>query len=181
VTDELQTSQNQIEIVAYNPDWPRAFEAEAKRLRSVLGSLAVRIDHNGSTSVLGLSAKPIIDIQISVASLQPLQEFKGRLATLGYVHVAHTDDSFCPFFHRPKEGPHSHHVHLVEAGGAEELRTLAFRDYLREHGAVARKYEELKRHLAARIGNADGYAGAKTDFIEQTIHMALSSGYPRGF
>jgi len=177
----LQTSRNQIEIVAYNPDWPAAFEAEARLLRATLGSLALRIDHNGSTSVPGLSAKPIIDIQISVASLQPLQWFEEQLGTLGYVHQPHPDDSFCPFFYRPKEGLHSHHVHLVEAGGAEELRTLAFRDYLREHGNVAREYEDLKRDLARRIGEAEAYAGAKTDFIERIIRTALGSGYPRGF
>jgi GrpB-like predicted nucleotidyltransferase (UPF0157 family) len=61
-----------IEIVAYDPGWPAAFEAEAVRLRAALGTLALRIDHHGSTSVPGLGAKPIIDIQVSVAALQPL-------------------------------------------------------------------------------------------------------------
>lgn len=79
--------------MAYDPNWPAAFEAETNRLRSVLGALALRIEHNGSTSIPGLGAKPIIDIQISVASLQPLAEFEERLGALGYLHVAHPDDS----------------------------------------------------------------------------------------
>ena len=180
----MKSRENQLEIVSYNPDWPAAFEAEADRLRSVLGSLALRIDHNGSTSIPGLGAKPIIDIQVSVASLQPLAEYEERLEPLGYVHVVHPDDSFCPFFHRPRQWPHSHHVHLVKAGGEEERRTLAFRDYLREHADAVREYESLKRNLAVRfaplgLDSHEAYARAKTDFIERVVEAALRKGYPR--
>jgi GrpB-like predicted nucleotidyltransferase (UPF0157 family) len=180
----LPTDKNELEIVSYDPDWPAAFQAEAIRLRNVLGTLALRVDHNGSTSIPGLGAKPIIDIQVSVASLQRIEAYDERLRAVGYTHVAHPDDSVCPFFHRPQQWPHSHHVHLVESGGAEERRTLAFRDYLREHPAVAREYEDLKRGLAGRIAATNGesreaYARAKTDFIERIVALALSGGYPR--
>jgi GrpB-like predicted nucleotidyltransferase (UPF0157 family) len=175
---------NQLEIVPYDPLWPAAFAAEAIRLRVALGALALRIDHNGSTSVSGLSAKPIIDIQVSVASLQPIKIYETRLGTIGYVHVPDPDDSFCPFFYRPPQWPHTHHVHLVESGGAEERRTLAFRDYLREHPETAREYEALKRDLAAKFATTndesrEAYARAKTDFIERIVAVALSEGYPR--
>jgi GrpB-like predicted nucleotidyltransferase (UPF0157 family) len=173
-----------LEVVAYDPGWPAAFEAEAARLRAALGTLAMRIDHNGSTAIPGLGAKPIIDIQISVAALQPLPAYGGSLEAIGYTHVPHSDDSFCPFFHRPGQWPHSHHVHVVERGGREERRTLAFRDYLREHLAAAREYEHLKRATAARLeaGDAESrerYAQAKTDFIERVVGLALTMGYPR--
>lgn len=174
----------QIQIVPYDSAWPRAFEAEAARLRAALRDLALRIDHHGSTSVPALSAKPIIDIQVSVATLQPLSAYGARLDAIGYVHMPHEDDSFCPFFHRPRSWPHSHHVHVVERGGREERRTLAFRDYLREHPAVAREYEDLKRTIAARTVAAgpeslEQYASAKTDFIERIVNLAISAGYPR--
>jgi GrpB-like predicted nucleotidyltransferase (UPF0157 family) len=179
----LNSSENQLEIVDYDPHWPAAFDAEANRLLNALGALALRIDHNGSTSIPGLGAKPIIDIQISVVALRPLAEYEERLGTLGYIHVAHPDDSFCPFFHRPRRWPHTHHVHLVEAGGAEERRTLAFRDYLRDHPDVAREYEDLKRNLAEKLAtdseSRESYAQAKTDFIERVIALALSQGYPQ--
>ncbi len=141
---------NGIEVVPYDPGWPDAFEQEALRLRTALGTLALRVDHNGSTSIPGLAAKPVIDIQVSVASLQPLAEYGDRLESIGYVHVPHEDDSFCPFFHRPRRWPHSHHVHVVESGGLEERRTLAFRDYLRDHADVALEYERLKQQLGRR-------------------------------
>jgi GrpB-like predicted nucleotidyltransferase (UPF0157 family) len=166
-----------IEIVAYDPRWPVAFEAERGRIQAALGSLALRIDHNGSTAVPGLAAKPVIDIQVSVASLRPLDSFGAPLAAIGYVHVPGADDTWCPFFHRPPDWPHSHHVHVVEAGGDEERRTLLFRDYLREHPDEARRYENLKRHLAATHGGADTdsrevYALAKTAFVERIIALA---------
>jgi len=106
------------------------------------------------------------------------------LQSIGYVHVPHADDLFCPFFHRPSGWPHTHHVHVVEHGGAEERRTLAFRDYMRDHIDAARRYEELKRDLARQLRPTDAeareaYAGAKTEFIEQTIATALAFGYPR--
>ena len=165
-------------IVAYDPRWPHQFEAERARIGRALGALALRIDHNGSTAVPGLAAKPIIDIQISVARLEAIATYADRLAPLGYVHMPHEDDAVCPFFHRPAQWPHTHHVHLVEAGGDEERRTLAFRDYLREHEPVAREYETLKRALAGTFGEHDAasreaYANAKGDFIAGVLSLAL--------
>jgi len=175
-----------LRIVRYDPTWASEFEAEAIRIREALGSLALRIDHNGSTSIPGLASKPIIDIQVSVLSLKPIDSYGEPLRSIGYHHVPHADDSFCPFFHRLSRWPHTHHVHVVKAGGNEERRTLAFRDYLRNHGDQAREYEQLKHDLAARLRPNDAesreaYARAKTDFIERIVAMALEAGYPQGF
>jgi GrpB-like predicted nucleotidyltransferase (UPF0157 family) len=175
---------NRIEVVPYDPGWPGAFDQEALRLRTALGTLALRVDHNGSTSIPGLAAKPVIDIQVSVAALQPLAEYGERLESIGYVHLPHEDDSFCPFFHRPGRWPHSHHVHVVESGGLEERRTLAFRDYLRDHAEAAREYERLKLSLAEELGTSspesrEAYARSKTTFIEKIVAVALNDGYPR--
>jgi GrpB-like predicted nucleotidyltransferase (UPF0157 family) len=173
-----------LEIVDYDPAWPVQFAAERERIASALGALAIRIDHHGSTSVPGLAAKPIVDIQVSVHVLQPLERFGRPLEALGYVHVPHPDDAFCPFFHRPTAWPHTHHVHVVESGGAAERETLAFRDYLREHPDAARAYERLKRELAPRHAATDfasrqAYADAKTTFVVGVTERALADGYPR--
>ena len=180
----MPTHGSRIEIVPYDACWPGAFEAEAVRLRAALETMVLRIDHHGSTAIPGLAAKPIIDIQVSVSALQPLSAYGSRLEAIGYVHVPHPDDSFCPFFHRPLRWPHTHHLHVVERGGREERRTLAFRDYLRDHSGVAGEYADLKRTVAARIGSADPasqdrYAAAKTDFIERIVALAFAAGYPR--
>ncbi len=180
----MPDQQHGIEIVPYDPHWPVAFEIEATRLWSALQGLALRIDHHGSTAIPGLSAKPIIDIQVSVAVLQPAATYGDCLQALGYVHVPHADDAVCPFFHRPARWPHTHHVHVVERGGQEEQRTLAFRDYLRDHPETAREYEELKRALAMRFTGNDpesreAYAHAKSDFVERVTVLAVGSGYPK--
>lgn len=171
-----------IEIVPYDSSWPREFDVERERIAVALGSVALRIDHNGSTSVPGLAAKPIIDIQISVRDLQPMDAYSISLVRLGYVHLPHPDDAFCPFLHRPSSWPHTHHVHVVQSGGEEERRTLGFRDYLRGHATCAREYEDLKRSLAAQHNAADfssrqAYAEAKGAFIEDVIRRALAQGY----
>src|SRR5439155_26612575 len=134
-----------LQLASYDPQWVRGFEMERDRIAGALGPLARRIDHHGSTAVPGLAAKPVLDIQISVAPLHPIEPYVRALAPLGYVHVPDPDDAVCPFLHRPGEWPHTHHVHLVAAGGGEERRTLAFRDFLRGHADARREYEQLKR------------------------------------
>jgi GrpB-like predicted nucleotidyltransferase (UPF0157 family) len=62
-----------IDLVEYDPDWPLVFAAERDRIAARLGRLALRIEHHGSTSVPGLAAKPVIDIQVSVAQLHPME------------------------------------------------------------------------------------------------------------
>ena len=172
-----------LEIAPYDPRWPREFDAERDRIHAGLGSLALRIEHNGSTAVPGLAAKPVIDIQVSVERLHPVDAYAPLLARLGYVHVPHADDTRCPFFHRPHTWPHTHHIHVVEGGSDEERHTLAFRDYLRAHPAEARAYETLKRQLAALHGESDAssreaYANAKTAFIDRVLTLALQP-FPR--
>jgi GrpB-like predicted nucleotidyltransferase (UPF0157 family) len=173
-----------LELRSYDERWPALFNTEAARLQAALGPLALRVDHHGSTSVPGLAAKPVIDIQVSVTRLQPFSAYGAPLASLGYTHLPHLDDERCPFFHRPDRWPHTHHLHVVEHGGIEERRTLAFRDYLRDHQQTAHEYERLKRTLAALAVASDpesreSYANGKTAFIERVIARAFTKGYPR--
>ena len=173
-----------LEIRPYDSRWVVEFEDERARLQAALGALAVRIDHHGSTAVPGLAAKPVIDIQISVRHLHPIEPYAERLVVLGYVHLPHPDDAFAPFFHRPAAWPHTHHIHVVRSGGEEEQKTLAFRDYLREHVDVAREYEALKKELAPRYSSSQfatrqAYADAKGEFIARVTRQALAEGYPR--
>jgi GrpB-like predicted nucleotidyltransferase (UPF0157 family) len=181
----MSRRDDRIQVVPYDQRWPAVFEAEAVRLRDALSATALRVDHNGSTAVPGLSAKPVIDIQISVPALAPLEIYGAPLEAIGYTHVPHPDDSFCPFFHRPAQWPHSHHVHVVERGGLEERRTLAFRDYLRDHPLAAREYGRIKSELARQLDTEgpdgrEGYACGKAEFIDAIVKLALAAGYPAG-
>jgi len=171
-------------IVEYDPAWPERFEAEAHRLRASLGGVALRIEHTGSTSVPGLGAKPIVDIQVSVAALEPRRAYRAPLEGLGYVFFETPEAAVYPFFHRPAGWPHLFHVHVCRAGGDEERRHLAFRDYLRDHSDAAGEYEAMKRslagrHLARDIASRSAYAEAKSAFIRPCEARAMAEGYPR--
>ena len=167
-------------ITEYDASWPVLFEEEAHRLRAVLGSSALRIEHVGSTSIPGLAAKSVIDIQVSVASLAPHGRYVDAMATLGYRHVAFGDfDLVYPFFHKPIEWPSTHHVHLCDAGGEQEWKHLAFRDYLRAHPRVAREYEALKRDLARThdgdtLKSSETYSLAKSGFVANVLRVAIA-------
>jgi GrpB-like predicted nucleotidyltransferase (UPF0157 family) len=169
-----------VELAAYDPSWPGAFGAEVTRIEEALGGRARRIEHVGSTSVPGLAAKPVIDIQVSVDAVVPLEGYAEALAGIGYVHISLPDpgDDVYPFFMRPPSWPSSHHVHLCELGGLEERRHLAFRDWLRENPEDRQAYEDLKRRLAAAVDESDpasvfAYSSGKTDFVRATEAKAL--------
>ena len=173
-----------LKVVPHDPRWPRGFEAERDRIAVALSVLALRIGRKGSTAVPGLAAKPVIDIQTSVEQLHPIESYAPSLAQLGYEHMLHPDDAFCPFFYRPSDWPHTHHAPVVQAGGDEECRTLAFRDYLRGHGPLSREYEGLKLPLAPQysaeeFSSRQAYADAKGEFINRITRLALARGYPR--
>jgi len=173
-----------IKIVPYDSSWPAQFETEAGAILKALGSAALRIEHVGSTSVPGLAAKPIIDIQVSVASLEALVLYSESLARLGYTHVPLGDfDRVYPFFQKPARWPSTHHIHLCVVGDEQESRHLAFRDYLRNHPEVAAEYARLKRGLAAAhdgrsLASRERYSLAKTDFITSVLERAPAARYP---
>ena len=175
------TAAATITIGEYDANWPALFEQEAHRLRAAFGVAALRIEHVGSTSVPGLAAKPVIDIQVSVASLLPHGRYVNVMSALGYRHVALGDfDLVYPFFHKPAQWPGTHHVHLCDAGGQQEWKHLAFRDYLRAHPAAAREYESLKRDLArthdgGTAQSMEAYSLAKSAFVAKVLSAAAAS------
>lgn len=171
-----------IELVDYDPAWPARFAAEAHVLRTALGERALRIEHVGSTAVPGLVAKPVVDIQVSVARLDDPAAFDEALGAAGYTHIVHDPgfDRIYPFFAKPLGWPRTHHVHLCVVGSREEARHLAFRDHLRTHPEVARDYVRLKQQLAAVHGGHDEaarerYSLAKTDFVTAIECRALGA------
>ena len=159
---------DRIVVVDYDPGWPDRFDAEAVRVRAALGEVAPRVEHVGSTAVPGLAAKPTVDIQVSVAALEPMTAYRGALERLGYEHMPDKEFPEHRFFGWPGGvQPRTFNMHVCEAGSDWERRHLAFRDVLRADPAVAQEYAALKRELALRHGNdVESYADAKTDFIK---------------
>jgi GrpB-like predicted nucleotidyltransferase (UPF0157 family) len=166
------------EIVPYDTAWPARFAAEAARIGGAMAGAALRIEHVGSTSVPGLAAKPVIDIQVSVASLERLDVHAVPLARLDYSHVPFgAVDLVYPFFQKPATWPSTHHVHLCVAGSEHERRHLTFRDHLRVYPEIAAEYVEIKLRLAAEHRGAtaesrERYSLAKTEFVRSMLERA---------
>jgi GrpB-like predicted nucleotidyltransferase (UPF0157 family) len=172
---------NRIEIVAYDPTWPRLFVELGRELRGALGDVALRIDHIGSTSVPGLAAKPVIDIQVSVAAFDPLQAFKQPLERLGYVYRADNPGRTKRYFREPPSRRRTH-LHVRRAGSFSEQWALLFRDYLRAHRDVAAEYEAVKRRLAAQFQqDRAAYTEAKVPFVWEVIRQADQWAQARGW
>jgi len=156
-----------VELVPHDPGWAERFEREAERIREALGRVAVRIEHVGSTAVLGIVAKPVIDIQVSVVALDPWATYGEQLTRLGYEYRV-DDELEHRFFRRDEDGRRAFHVHVCESGGGWERRHLAFRDALRSDPELRSRYETLKRTLAGRFPEDSlSYAEAKTPFMNE--------------
>jgi len=169
--------RDEIEIVPYNPDWPRMFEAEKIHLLACLPrELINRIEHFGSTAVPNLAAKPVVDMLVEVSSLA---ETKTRIVPIlesqrydYFWRATHGEDGppfYAWFIKRNSTGARTHHLHFVESD-FEHWERLLFRDYLIEHPDVAKQYEELKFSLAREHrGDRIAYTNGKTDFIRRVM------------
>jgi len=161
-----------ITIHDYDPTWPAQFEQIRADLQDVLGPLALRIDHIGSTSVPGLGAKDVIDVQITVKELAPA--IISKLVAAGYGHIARITGDHVPLgededpdlwvkrIFKEREGDRRAHIHVRIDGNPNQRYPLLFRDYLRTHPNSSRSVELIKREIAKRhADDAEAYYDIK--------------------
>ena len=159
-------------VVSYDPSWPAAFAALSCPLRMALGEVALRIDHIGSTAVPGLDAKPIVDMQISVADFEPLSAFRDPIESRGFVFRPKRNELTRRYF-REQPGALRTHIHVRRAGSFSEQLNLLHRDYLRADLARAGEYARLKHSVAHLLSvSGQAYVDAKVSFGWETIRLA---------
>jgi GrpB-like predicted nucleotidyltransferase (UPF0157 family) len=170
-----------VEIVTYKERWPAEFREIAVVQRRALGELALRIDHIGSTSVPGLAAKDVIDIQITVAALD--ERVITPMTAIGYTQPEGLwRDHRTPLFVGPEieweklyfrapAGQRRTNTHVRAQGRANQRYALLFRDYLRAHPATAAAYAELKRRLTANLADPQTYPDVKDPAVD-LIYLA---------
>jgi pyroglutamyl-peptidase I len=170
------------QIVEYSPDWPQAFAEISARLQAGLGELALRIDHIGSTSVPGLAAKDVIDIQITVNTLS--DRLLAAMTAMGYSRseIAVADHippgmscnplDWQKWFFRAPAGQRATNTHIRITGRANQRYPLLFRDFLRAHPDYAATYGELKRRLAANLANSSTYPDVKDPAVDLIYYAA---------
>lgn len=162
-----------IVVEPYDPKWAQEFGRIRDFLSSHLGELTVGIHHVGSTSVAGLAAKPIIDLDIEIESMGVFPALLTRLERLGYSHKGDYGIPGREVIKRDRADDFmQYHMYVCPSDSPELKRHLVFRDYLRSHPAAVREYGELKRGLAAEHGNdIDAYIDGKTRFIETILRL----------
>lgn len=156
-------------VLPYDQQWPRFFEAIRAELAAALGPLALHIEHVGSTSVSGLWAKPIIDIDVVISDYAVFPAVVGALKQIGYEHEG---DLGIPereaFRYEGKTHLQKHHLYVCPQSSRELHRHLTFRDYLRTHPEAVKAYSEAKI-TAARLypDSIDDYIRCKSPCIEE--------------
>ncbi|TWP37142.1 dephospho-CoA kinase [Leekyejoonella antrihumi] len=169
-------------IEAYDGTWPAQAARLTARIGAALGERAVDIAHIGSTSVPGLAAKNVIDLQVGVRRLADADDagFVEAMAAQGFPRVAHiTSDSpkasmpdpaaWAKRFHGSADPGRVVHVHVREAGSAGQRFALLFRDWLRDNPAERAAYEQEKRRLAAQSSSTTEYAAAKEPWFDDAF------------
>ncbi len=178
----------------YDSNWPVEFRRLEQIYKAKLGNLLSRTEHVGSTSIRGIAAKPIIDIDLAIFDLSDFSIARDRLESLGY---RHTGDQGVPgreAFKRSNdkvptiEGETewmNHHLYVCVEGNPELIRHTRFRDYLNDNAVALKEYEGIKRDAESRSnGNRKTYANIKenegkcSDFIERVLKKAEQRAAP---
>jgi GrpB-like predicted nucleotidyltransferase (UPF0157 family) len=171
MADSLGLEPGVVRLVEYDARWPALFAAEQQRIRDECGTLALRLEHVGGTSIPGMCAKPVLDIAAGRPSDTSPQAYVAALEQAGYEHRGERGVPGRQFFCRGQ--PRAYHVHLVEEGGPLWRDYLAFRDYLRARAEAARRFADLKRALAARFSqDREAYMNAKSPHVEEILRLA---------
>jgi GrpB-like predicted nucleotidyltransferase (UPF0157 family) len=158
-------------IADYDPEWPRWFERAAEGIRTALGDKVLQLDHVGSTSVPGLAAKPLIDINLVVADTTREDAYVPPLEAIGYVLRTREPDWFEHRMLRGYDPPVN--LHVFNPGCEEVERMRRLRDHLRTNDADRELYEHTKRELAAREWKyVQNYADAKSDVVREILSRA---------
>ncbi len=151
----------------YDMDSPRLFEEEAGRLRPVFGDASMGVHHVGSTAVVGLAAKPEIDILVVVSETKHLDQWQASLLHMGYDRGSDLNDGH-HFFKRDTEGRRTHKLHVCASGHPQISRMLMLRDHLRSNTQDRMAYETLKLRLEKenQTGIAE-YLKGKAPFLDE--------------
>ena len=162
-----------IEVISYQSEWPRLFEELRRAAVEALAGIDVAVEHVGSTSVPGLAAKPVIDIDIILPQWECFGEVVRRLGTLGFVHRGDLGIPGREAFTRSPRFAFAHNLYVCRPGTPALENHLKLRNYLRSRPDEAARYAALKFKLAERFpDDIDAYCRGKTDLIGEFLLAA---------
>jgi len=171
-------------VVNYNEKWPQAFLKIKNELTKVL-TVKCEVQHVGSTSIPGMKAKPIIDIDVGLDNWADFEAVKKVLAEIGYEHEGDKGITGREAFCRNGKVQNKildnidHHLYVCSFDNEEYKRHILFRDYLRNHTEARDRYNQIKEEILAKVGsnNRAGYVQMKEEeygeFFEDVISKAM--------
>jgi len=163
-----------VHLEPYDESWNELYRSERERLLRAVGGLTKAIEHFGSTSVPGMTAKPIIDILAGVEDTSvAADEIVRRLKGIGYEHLGEAGIPGRQYFRQ--RGLHDYNVHIVQYGGELWNNNLLLRDYLREHPEEAQRYSDMKKHILERGAQTLlSYSDQKHAFVSRLLERAAA-------
>lgn len=166
----LGLASGTVTVLPYDPRWADQFATASREICDAVGSKIIGVHHVGSTAVPGLSAKPILDILVSVPDFTQALEIIPDLEKLGYEFRPNEEIPDRHYFRRKRGNHRTHHLSLAEPSSHYHRVTLAFRDALRANAGVAQRYAELKLDLARKFPyDREAYIAGKSDFVAETL------------
>jgi len=175
-----------VKLAEYNPEWKALFQKEKTLFQKTFGKTIIDIQHIGSTSIPGLVAKPIIDINIGVKSLEVVEEMKEKFKKIGYDYKVldlrqmknknRKKVEEQELFVKNLKPEIAYHIHITVYNSDYWKKDLLFRDYITNNSSRAKEYIELKKSLAKKYpNNIIKYSSGKNLFITQTLKLCLKS------
>jgi len=162
-------------VVPYDESWAEMYEAEKEILLKVFGGFALDIRHFGSTSVKGMSAKPVLDIMIIVTNINLADDYKAEMIRRGYTPKGENGIEQRRYFvrYKPDGENHASHIHVYEKGNPHISDELMFRDFLSLDEESFREYERVKLEAAEKFRFSPGeYTDAKSACVAAIMEKA---------
>jgi len=168
----LGLHKDKVELMSYTTEWANEFKKEKAILEKLLHGYALAIEHVGSTSIPGLSAKPVLDIAVAVKDLDTLRKLIPLLSENGYEVTDSIDTKEEIFARKGISELCTHYIHLEVIGNTYWKNHILFRDYLLQHPEVIKEYEALKQKLSTEHKEErEKYTSAKNEFIQRFLGL----------
>lgn len=163
-----------VEVVPHNPEWKNIFQKESNLLKSIFGDEVIEIEHIGSTAILNIHAKPIVDILIECRDIDKIDLFNEKMIASNYKPLGEYGMPGRRFFLKMENNVRLVNLHIWQTGHEDIKRHLAFRNYMNSHPDVAKEYSKLKESLAKKFPHdIQAYMDGKNDFIKKHEACAL--------
>ena len=176
--NEQQFSTREVVIARYDPQWKTEFEKLKAMIQSYIGEYLEKIEHVGSTSIPGLAAKPVIDLDAVLRDKKDLPKVIERLKKHGYTHQGDLGLPGREAFFRQRDYDEQeksvikYHFYVCCRDAKPYLEHIAFRDYLRTHPQEREEYQHIKEELAQKYRfDVDTYCEHKTEFVRSILRQ----------